>query len=209
MAGDPFGANPSLPEDIREIFIHLCQDVASLHYKWDFYQDLFAEPEDANLLSDMAGWAFQIIEESVRKDMAMAISRLSDPAESFGHENISLANLARRCPGVSGIDTILSNFQAACATVKKYRDKMIGHNDLKSRIEPHENPVPGIAKSDIDTILARAADLLNAVSRHYSDQSYVFDLMFPLGGAESLLHWLSVAKHHRDEEQEHRRRGLC
>lgn len=209
MADDPFGTNTTLPDSIREIFMHLCQDVASLYYKWDFYLELFGEPEDAQLLSQMAGSAFQIIEESVRKDMAMAISRLNDPVATFGtHENISLANLVGRCPDVPGIDKMLLDFHAACEPLTKYRDKMVGHNDLKSRIEPHENPLPGIARSDIDTILKRSAELLNAVGRHYGDPSFVFDMMSPLGGASSLLSCLRRAREYADNERERHRRGL-
>jgi hypothetical protein len=207
MERELFGTAPALPEDVREVFKHLCQEVASLHYKWDFYQTLFSKPEITALLSDTAGWSFQIIEESVRKDMAMAISRLCDPAEMGKNENISLANLARRCPKVPNIETMLAAFQAACEPVKKYRHKMVAHNDLGARIAPHENPVPGISRSDIDAILARAGELLNAVSTHSGGAGFVFQGLPAIGGADALIGCLKVARDQRKAYVERLRRG--
>jgi hypothetical protein len=55
MAEEDFGYSTKLPEDIREIFQRLCQDVAFLYNSWNFYLELFSKPENVSLLSDMAG----------------------------------------------------------------------------------------------------------------------------------------------------------
>lgn len=77
-----FGYYPKLPEDIREVFMWLCQDVAALREKWDFYQELF-DKGNIDLLSELARASFQIFEESLRDDLTMSICRLSDPAKSL------------------------------------------------------------------------------------------------------------------------------
>jgi hypothetical protein len=50
MYADKLGYHPELPNKIREIFMSLCQDVAVLKLKWDFYWELFGNTENANLL---------------------------------------------------------------------------------------------------------------------------------------------------------------
>src|SRR5438270_30660 len=133
MAEGEFGYNPKLPEDIRELFQVLCQDVVSLRSHWDFYADLFGKPEHADLLSDMARGSFQIIEESLRKSMTMSFGRLADRAETFDRKdraNCSLATLVQRCGQVSGIDSTLQEFQDTVSPIKTYRDKRVAHNDL-------------------------------------------------------------------------------
>ena len=94
---DPFGYIPKLPDNIRNIFMRLCQDVYSLRSKWEFYLELFDSKKNAELISELARASFQIIEESLRNDMIMAICRLSDPSQSSPKskkkDNLSLCTL--------------------------------------------------------------------------------------------------------------------
>ena len=71
---DAFGYSEKLPEDIKEIFVWLCQDLVSLQDKWRFYTDLFGSEENTSLLSELALSSFRIIEESLRNDMILRIS---------------------------------------------------------------------------------------------------------------------------------------
>jgi hypothetical protein len=198
---DRFGYVANMPENIRIIFMWLCQDVASLQSKWDFYLELYDDKNNTEIMSDLASWSFNIIEESLRNDMTMAICRLSDPTVTLSKDNLSLATLVKKCSDIPSLDERLSSLQVACESVSKYRNKRVAHNDLRTRISPKENPLPGINKVQIDQILKLAADILNTVILHYVDSELYFHT-FSLGDAKDLMFWLKAGQEHHSHAQQ-------
>ena len=193
MAKNDFGYSEQLPENIRDVFMWLCQDVASLQHKWDFWLEMFGKSENTDLLSELAPASFNIILETLQNDITMAICRLSDPPKSVGQENLSFATLAKNCAEVEGIENLVTEFQKICKPVRQRRNKRVGHRDLNSVIKPLENPLQGISKEQIDTIVKTAADILNFVLQHYENAELYFHTISP-GGAETLVFWLKNGK---------------
>jgi hypothetical protein len=200
-----FGYNALLPENVREIFMWLCQDVVSLNEKWNLYIGLYSDPETASLLSDLARGTFQMVEESLRNDMAASISRLCDRAHSFGHEHVSFKALSNRLTELYGLDQKVKDFVNLCEPVVQYRHRRIGHNDLDSLIRPDENVLPGIRRSLISEICEKAGEILNFVLNKYEDAEMIFETSH-VGGAESLIYWLRIAKQYDDDRRRERRR---
>jgi hypothetical protein len=189
MSDQPFGFHEDIPESIRGIFMWLCQDVARLALKWDCYTELFATKESIDLLSDLAPAFFQIIEESLREDMTMAICRLSDPSQTGEWENLSMETLFERLDEHARPDKMLHDFHKACAPVRTLRNKRVGHSDLGGRVQPQSNVLPGIARGQIDQIVEQAEGLLNRVYEFYVHSRLVFKPM-RIGGADAVLFWL-------------------
>lgn len=190
-----FGYNTLIPENIREIFMWLCQDVAALQSKWDFYLELYSDEETTSLLSELASWSFNMIEESLRNDMTMAICRLSDPSITFRKENLSLASLVEKCPDIEGLEEQLADFQVACEPISQWRNRNVGHKDYNTAIRPRENPLPGISKSQIDEIVRLAARLLQTVSFHFGGGDLYFHTV-ARGGGDDLVFWLKAGREH-------------
>jgi AbiU2 len=199
MPSDRFGYNPALPEGIRDVFMWLCQEVAALQNKWSFYLELFSSEDNTALLSDVAGSFFQAVEESLRNDMTMAICRLSDPCRSDGKANLSLATLVRLCNDLRDVDRLLTDFLDACAPVRRHRNKRVAHNDLRTRIEPRDDPLPGIGRSEVDRVLQLAGALLNAVYQHFADGELCFR-PWQIGGVEALMYWLKAGRAYQEKE---------
>ena len=199
MPNDTFGYDEKLPEDIRDIFMWLCQDVAALYYKWHFYSELYSKEENTKLLSRLALSSFNIIEESLRSDLTMSICRLRDPACTAGKHNLSFEALIKKS-SIDGMDELLEEFQDACEPIRQYRNKRVGHNDLKTTIEPHENPLPGIGKRDIDNILAIAGRILNSIYQNYTNSELGFDYPLYIGGADTLLYWLKLGEKYQETD---------
>lgn len=196
MYSNTFGYDPALPEDTREIFMWLCQDVAAVHSKWRFYLELFSSEEHTGLMSDLARSSFQIIEESLRSDMTMSICRLSDPIEYGRHRNLSLQTLGQHCGGIGNVNELLGDFLEACEPIRQYRNKRVGHNDLAMTIEPHDNPLPGIGRGQIDRVLELASAILNTIYQNYVDSELAFAHPIFIGGADALIYCLESAKEH-------------
>lgn len=193
MLNDAFGYDPRLPDNIREVFMWLCQDIASLRNKWSFYLELFGSKGNTELLSELARASFQIIEESLRDDMTMAICRLSDPPQSMGKNNLSLPTLVHRFGELDTAAELLKDFLGACEPVRQYRNKRIGHNDLNTTIRPQDNPLPGIGRKHIDRIVQLAEQILNGIYQRFVDGELFFKSAH-IGGADALIFWLKMAK---------------
>jgi len=194
MYEDRFGYDPKVPEDIRLIFMWLCQDVSSLQNEWDFYLDLFDKEENNELFHEVAPMSFDIIEEVLRHDMIMSIGRLSDPKISIKKkENLSLAALVERCADIHGLELLLEKFQLSCLHTTQWRNKRVGHRDLYTTISPSEHPLPKIDKQQLDQILSEASEILKAVFLHYSRGDLYFHTIAP-GKADDLIFYLKSGR---------------
>ena len=202
-----FGYQAELPEENREMFTRLCNDLAWLSAKWRLYLDLFSEKENADLLSSRAPGAFQIIEESLRNDMTMAMSRLSDPSQTGRRQNLSLARVAERFDHVPGLRELREEFNRACKPIQTLRNKLVGHRDLDTVLNPHDNPLPGIGRDEIDNILRLAGTILNVLVRSVADTEYRFELRV-IGDGEALLESLRIAERVYRAERD-RLESLC
>jgi hypothetical protein len=190
MAAHHFGHVEVLPDDIRDIFMWLCQDVASLYRKWEFYLGLFGKPENRPVI-DLLPLSFVVIEESLRADMTMAICRLGDPIQSCGRDNLNFRALEAFHDQDAALKTLIDDFVAACGLVKLHRNKLVGHSDKVARLAPEQVMIPQIKKSDIDTIIEKAKAIINHVAWHYGKTEFGFG--FPGdGGAAALVHWLKL-----------------
>jgi hypothetical protein len=191
MATGDFGRYAQLPDEIREKFMWLCQDVASLSEKWGFYIRLFGNPADRALLSDTANASFVILEESIRIDMTMAICRLSDPLMSCGKENLNFSTLVDYFVQDTLLENLVKDFRDACKDVRTHRNKLVGHSDLNTRLEPDKNLLPPVGKPAIDAIVGKAAMILNHVTSTQGLAPLYFDVS-AIGGASDLLYWLKT-----------------
>jgi hypothetical protein len=189
----PFGYVPKLPDNIREIFMWLCQDVSSLRSKWKFYRELFGTKENVELFSDLARASFHIIQESLRNDMTMAICRLSDPPQSMGKNNLSFSALFQQLSELDNAPILLKDFQLGCKPVRQYRNKRVGHYDLNTRIKPQDNPLPGVGLNEFDQIVQLAEQVLNTVVKRFDNIELIFTIV-QMGGGDELTFWLKTAK---------------
>ncbi len=199
----PFGSCQDLPEDVQAIFQDLCEDLVSLHGKWQLYLDLFSDRETVDLLNDVAMASFQMLEESLRSDMTMSICRLTDPPQSCGKDNLSIKVLVDRLGHVRGLTALWDNFHACCNRVRDYRNKRVGHNDLHVALRPHDNPLPNVTRADIEAILAAGAELINHAYRDYVEGGELCFQPLHIGGGKDLVQCLKSGWEH--DQVEHRR----
>lgn len=208
MYDDKFGYNAALPENIREIFAEIVQDVVWLNAKWDFFLELFSSQENTALLHDMALGSFNIIFDSIRNDVLIGICRLSDPEKTSRNVNLSLETLGNRCLHLDNIEALVKQFKEDCSPVQKMRNKKIAHTDLNTIIHPTDYPLPGISKIQIETILQEASEILNRIYSTYVDGELSFKLR-QVGDGKSLIHWLKTAKDFEEEKLRRLREGIA
>lgn len=188
MFEDKFGYNEKIPEKIREIYMWLCQDFVSLKAMWIFYQGLFGNKEDADLLAYYLTESFRVVEESLRISMVMGICRLNDPSMQQNNQNLSFDILVNNCSEIPELLDLYNDFRKACKPFTVYRNKRFGHRDLDTALDYEGKILPGIGKKEVETVLNLASQLINAVAMFYTDEEFHFDVQ-TIGGADNLLYW--------------------
>jgi hypothetical protein len=148
--------------------------------------------ENHAILHDTAYLAFEAIEESLRIDITMTTCRLADPVKSMGHENLSFARLAQYYATDAALGREIERFKGYCDSVLRRRNKLIAHHDLKTKLEPDSNLLPGIGRPDIEGIIASAAKALNIVAGVHADTEFRFEPPTLLDG-KALVFWLKKA----------------
>jgi len=195
MPEGKFGYIGSLPEEIRDVFMWLCQDMVALYRKWDFYLGLYGKPENQPIVSFLPQ-AFSVIEESLRTDLTMAICRLSDPLEMRKQENLNFRSLGAFYCQDAKLQVLINEFVMSCEPVRINRNKLVGHSDKVARLEPGRAMIPQIKKSDIDTIIKNAESIIAHVSWEYGNQTYGFGIPGD-GGADALVYWFKKGSDNR------------
>jgi AbiU2 len=195
MSEGKFGYIRSLPDDVREVFMWLCQDMVVLYRKWDFYLGLYGKPENYPIISFLPQ-SFNVIEESLRTDITMAICRLSDPLEMRRQENLNFRSLEAFYDEDFALKKLVDEFVASCEPVRINRNKLVGHSDKVARLEPGRAMIPQIKKADIDLIIANAQAIIKHVAWEYAHQSYAFGLPGD-GGADALVYWFKKGSDNR------------
>jgi hypothetical protein len=183
-----FGYIENLPDEIRETFMWLAQDVVALHRKWDLYLGLFGNQESFQVVTQLPQ-PFNLIEESLRTDITMLIGRLSDSAKFRKDENISFRALLVFYSDDTTLGELVASFVQTCEPVTRNRHKLVAHTDKLAKLSPDQAMIPQIKKSDIDTINQKAQKIIKHVSITKAGHDYGFGFEGD-GGASALIHWL-------------------
>jgi hypothetical protein len=182
------GYDERIPEEIRDICADLCDDVTILHVKWTFYRELFTFRANTDLLSAVARAFFQTVEESLRIDLLTTICRLSDPNRELGRVNLSFASLLGKCANLPRVDYLVTAFQAGCGSVRLYRNRYVGHNDLEADLTPKADFLPGVSFAQIDEVLRLAHEILRIIYAQYAQLDFVIQPV--IHGPRALLDWM-------------------
>lgn len=142
---------------------------------------------------------FYVVQETLVDEVQVMLSKLTDPAQTGSHENLSLeqlqsrvekhgdANLAQR------LRVLLDDFHKKCKTFRVRRNKALAHLDLATALQGTTNPLPGVSRQMIEDALALLRDYMNEIQIHYDDseQGYEHFIMHASDG-EALI---GILKH--------------
>jgi hypothetical protein len=187
-----------LGPDLGSLYHALYNEVTWLHAKWNQYRILFAEsPGRIELLNDVAGFFFGVIQDVLLEDVVLHLARLTDPPQSVGKDNLTLSRLAETVkePALSvEVKNLAEQAKAAADFARDWRNRHLAHRDLALAVDDRATPLPGISREKIDRALAGAGAVLNKIESHFWQSEVAFaQFIQPLGDAESLAHYLQVA----------------
>lgn len=173
--------------------------------RWIVYQQLFGTSKArVDLLNEMAGGAFWLIEESLWLDIQLALCRIGDPAVTGKRENLTLRRLqsALQAEGVSvlvkDLDPHLAEFESLCEKVRERRNKLLAHSDLAARLAARERQEAALALNvtlrEVGDAIECLRAAMNCVEIHYDWALTGFDGSIVAGDGDNLIAGLARAQ---------------
>lgn len=185
----------SMGEPLGTLFSALWQEVATLHFYWKEYVELFgSKPERITLLNQAAPHFFRMLQDELWESALLSLARLTDPANSQGKQdrsNLTIQALPALITDAKLKDEVSKLVAEAIKLTefcRDWRNRRIAHRDLKLALEQPTTPLAAGSRAQVKDALKCIADVLNAVERHYCNSETGYDLGDPLGGAISLLY---------------------
>lgn len=181
-------------KELGLVFHQLYNDVNWLHVRWQQYHLLYGtNPERIDLLNQSGSLFFRLLQDTLFEQTLLDISRLTDPPEQNGHQNLSLLRLVDALPDgelKKATQGRLKTVLKAAAFARDWRNRRIAHRDLDVALQRGAGQLKQASRLRVEKALAAIASLLNGVSVHYLDSETVFGGLGLWGDATHLLYVL-------------------
>lgn len=184
----------SIPENLEELFENVRSQVTLLHGWWIIYRQLFGTSrERVDFLNECASSFFYITQDALWDGIQLILSKLSDPAQTFGKKNLSLEMICQVIKELgqeelfSDLDKSLSSYRKKCEIFKKHRNKRIAHFDFDTLINGKSKPLPGVSRAMIEDALKELRFFMNQVDGFYRDTEMGYEYFKMPDDAEALI----------------------
>jgi hypothetical protein len=203
-------ATPSkIPAHFIAVYDELRSEITWLHGRWLTYRELFAEsPKRIELLNEAAGTFFYIIQGALLDEVQVCLSKLTDPAKSGKHENLSLEQLQSQLhqhgdPTLTAkCRPLLDKIHSQCQVFRVRRHKTLAHLDLPTAMKQLPQPLPGVSRQMIEDALETVRDYMNTIEAHYNDNEWGYEHFILNHGSAALLATLRAGLRYEELVQE-------
>ncbi len=191
-------------EALGKYYHALWKELSWLYSKWDEYEVLFGtKPSRIELMNNAAPRFFRMVQDSLWEETILHIARLTDSKESCGKKNLSIQGLPdlicdNKLKGE--INTLIDEARKQAEFCRDWRNRRIAHRDLKLAIEEGIEPLMPASRKKVKDALKAIAEVLNSVTKHYSNSTTMFDMSG--GGPGCALSLLCVIKDGLKAEKE-------
>jgi len=196
---------------LGKLFNVLWQELAWLYEKWEQYLVLYGKkPSRIDLLNRAAPLFFRIIQDVLWEDIVLHIARLTDPPQSGGKANLTIRripNLVDDADTAQALRELINIAIQSSEFCRDWRNRHIAHRDLNLVLEKDIVPLKPATRKKLKDALDSIAEVLNAVSQHYTDSETIFDIGEGAEGAVSLLYIIDDGLKAEKDRQDRIRRG--
>lgn len=193
-----------MPQDLTGVYGALYDDLAELHAKWMVFSQLYATDEKrVELLNASAPHFFRLCQRAFINDILLTISRLTDPHQTFGKDNLSMERLVTlvdkvKHPDLKGeVERLLTEAKSKCRFARELRNRRLAHSDLFTRLQGPIGSLPDATKRQVEEALATLRAIMNAVEVYFEDKTVAYDEVLMAGDGDSLIARLLDAKTYR------------
>lgn len=158
----------AMGEDLGGFFHELDREFFWVCFKWQEYENLFGSPEKVDLLNRSAPGFFGSLQQILRGDVLLHVSRLTDAPRAGNRENLSLKRLRERLKDPSlgdQIDGLLDTAHQKAAIIRRERNKLLAHLDEQAA---RRAQVPNLAsRRQVKDALEAIAEVMNVINVRY------------------------------------------
>jgi hypothetical protein len=219
MLGRAQANSMTAPENTRTIapYLHglykeLVHDVTSVSLKWKTALQLFAVSEERiKLLNRTASGFFLVCQTTFRDDVFLSLSRLTDPLQSTGKDNLTLSRLTEHLDKMEHAELFeilekkISLAIDNCKPFREYRHKTLAHTDLEKRLFLYRDPLPEISANQVNEAIQSVQDTLNTFGSYFFNTTTYFEEMIQTGGVDRLVYYLQKGLEAREKELQQKR----
>jgi hypothetical protein len=177
--------------ELGSVFASLHRKLIELHIVWQQYRQLFGTDEETvALLNRTAGLFFKVTQDEIWNSVLLGISRMTDPPESRGKKNLTINSL----PLLINDPTLKQELQDLCraalddaAFAREHRNKRIAHQDHGYATNQAANPLNGISRERVESMLASIGKVMNRLNLHFNDGTTFYEDFIDQSGARVLV----------------------
>ena len=193
-----------MPDVLREHFAGLWNELALAHYKWAVFLQMFGDETNFDLYDNTAPGFFDICHTLFLDDALMAVSRITDPANTGRLENLTVQRLINDVTSAGHADlaarmvTAYTYAQSQAALAREHRNRRIAHLDLSTRLRSDRTLLAPVTKAAVTNALNALARTVNLAEEHLDGSVTSFDTPLCEDGAD-LIMWLRRGYEHREQ----------
>ena len=184
----------SMGSELGSSFFPLHRKLIELHILWQQYRQLFgSDPETVHLLNRTAGLFFKIVQDELWDSVLLGISRMSDPPKTGARKNLTLRSLPELITDRAlrtEVEVLCDAAGSETSFAREHRNKRIAHQDHGYLSDNAANPLSGISRSRVESMLAALRAVLNRLNLHYCDSTTMYEMFVDDSGARLLVHKL-------------------
>ena len=176
-----------LGADFYELYVELVE----LHILWQQYRQLFGTATDTvHLLNRTAGLFFKIVQDELWDSVLLGVSRLTDPPGTGKFKNLTVQSLPLLISDYA-VKTVVEDLcikaVAAAAFAREHRNKRIAHQDHNYLSNRNSNPLSGISRTAVESMLAALRDVMNHLDNHFRDTTVLYEHFVDESGSRLLI----------------------
>jgi hypothetical protein len=192
---------------LQSIFEELNNEVITLSWKWQIVSRLFESEERVDIANRTAPNFFLACWMTFRDDVFLALSRITDPLQSRGQDNLVISRLSEQLDQKEHpklheeLTKLIEVAMKACKPFRNYRHKRLAHNDLNTKLKHTTEALPGITIEDVNGAVKSLQEVLNAFNRYFFSSETYFTIV-ENGGVKALFVYLQKGMEAFEDEKQ-------
>jgi hypothetical protein len=181
--------------DLGELYYYLWQELSILYSKWNEFVELYVKKQSRiELMNNTSPSFLRIVEDILWENIALGISKITDPSQTFGKDNLTICKIPDLLPDTDfKMEIILAIDKAKLSAQfsRDWRNRKISHSDYLLKTGKATKQLESATKDKIDEALISIAEVLNLISTKYKNSTTSFEFVIEsYGNANTLLYYL-------------------
>jgi len=183
-----------MPNTLEELHQGLHPHVIQAHVRWAQFTTLFTvSDERMAFIFRVAPWFFRLVQDTLRDDAFISLSRLTDKSQSAGQANLTLVSLVEAAESsgppslAASARPLLDQLLAQVSSIRTWRNKWLAHTDLAAALASTPLETVKVQRGDIDDAFRLTREIMGLFATHLGRTRYEYDSVIVLGDAKDLL----------------------